>query len=165
LKHNNNNNNNNYNNNNNFRSYSKEITLHSCIQYSGLIALSKVFLLPLPLNAHSTDSGLDHSTPQSHFSNTRSTLFGSAVTPFTAPSTLATLSTTTCQRRNSRCYTTVSLLLSVGHICHLCASQISNPIPVTRSRSEWLSRSLSRRCWLVASLVVWRQRLRRSPRY
>ena len=50
-----------------------EITLHSYIQYSGLIALSTVCLFQLYTDAHSTDTGLEQSASQIRF-YTRSTL-------------------------------------------------------------------------------------------
>ena len=142
------------NNHNNFRNYSKEIIPYSSIQYTGLIALSKVFLVLLHLKAHSTDSGLDHSTPQIHVFNTRSPLFASAqlfptqrflqALRHMQHSTIVRQLATEC---NSLYDTAVSLLLAASLLCHLCASRILNPIPVTRSRSDWLSRSFSRRCW------------------
>ena len=63
----------------NYKKCSQEVTLHSCIQYSRPIALSKIFLVLLPPDAHSTDTGLDPSTSQIHFYNTCTALFSSAV--------------------------------------------------------------------------------------
>ena len=54
--------------------HSLEITLHSYIQYSGLIALSTGFIILLSTDAHSTDTSLEHSTPQIHFSTLQSTM-------------------------------------------------------------------------------------------
>jgi len=50
-----------------------------CIQYSRPIALSKIFLVLLPPDAHSTDTGLDPITWQIHFYDTCTALCSSAV--------------------------------------------------------------------------------------
>jgi hypothetical protein len=42
-----------------FKNHLQDIALHSCIQYSWLIALSTVCLILLSTDAHSTDTGLD----------------------------------------------------------------------------------------------------------
>jgi hypothetical protein len=44
------------------------------IQYCGLIALSTGCIILLSTAAHSTDTSLEHSTPQIHFSTTQSTM-------------------------------------------------------------------------------------------
>ena len=135
--------------------------MHSCIQYSGLLSLS---------NSHSTDSGLDHRTPQIHF-NTRTSLFGSAVIPFTAPPTLASLyATFGISYGNSP-----PVQLSPRYDCHSCC-----PLPVYATSALLKYPTLFQLvvpeatgslilfregAGIVASLVVWRQRLCRSPRY
>ena len=63
------------NNDKNYKKFSQEVTLHLCIQYSRPIALSKIFLVLLPPDAHSTDTGLDPSTLQINFYNTCTALF------------------------------------------------------------------------------------------
>ena len=65
------------NNDKNYKKCSQEVTLHVCIQYSRPIALSKIFLVLLPPDAHITDTGLDPSTSPIHFYNTCTRLFSS----------------------------------------------------------------------------------------
>jgi hypothetical protein len=52
----------------NFKNHSQDFTLHSYIQLSRLIALSRVCFVLLSTVAHSTVTGLGHSTPYIHFS-------------------------------------------------------------------------------------------------
>lgn len=64
----------------NFKNHLQDITLHSYIQYSGLIALSTICFVLLSTETHSTDTGLDHilhrftslAVPQLQFSITLS---------------------------------------------------------------------------------------------
>jgi len=57
----------------------ESLTLRLYTQYSGLIVLSTVCLILLHTDAHSTDTGLKHSTPQTHLS-THPTLCSFAIT-------------------------------------------------------------------------------------
>jgi len=142
------------------------------MQYSGLIGLSKIFLVLLPPNAHSTDSSLDHSTPHCHFFNTRFALFGSAVTPYTAPSVVAARCTqrTTIARQLATDTTLPATRLSHS-FCPLAVyatyalfeypTLFQSVVPEATSSLILFREGAG----IMASLVVWRQRLRRSPRY
>jgi hypothetical protein len=143
----------------NFKNHPQEITVHSYIQYSGLIALSTVCLFQLYTDAHSTDTGLEESTSQIRF-NTRSTLRSStAKIPFTAPSTFVTLLYATHWLAVSR------LRVSAGPIC--CLPRFGNFLHLSKS-------ALSTRYYIFFSLWYgtflayqqpWSQRLRGSPHY
>ena len=86
---------------NNIKNHAQEITWHTYIHYFGLIALSTVCIVLLCTDDHSTDTGLEQSTPLIQFSTC------SAVCSYNPPYAVYTCSP--LHNTRTRCDTSFSL--------------------------------------------------------
>ena len=133
-----------------FKNQTWEINRHSYIWYSGLIAVSTLCLILLCADAHSTDTRLEHSTAQIHFSTMQRTMHFSS---YSLPSLCHSHSLSATCNTLTRHGMTLLFLLNAGLICHLhvlnvwlCLSQSSG--------SVWHSVFFCRRHWHTGSLDV-----------